>query len=629
MFVTKLKAWLHRLQTPVVIPLAALVVIAVALLVFEHHQLWKIQELNLFLSTSLFFHQQMVVSGGLLTWLGTFFTQFLFMPWLGVLLLCGWWCLLMWLLKRTFRIPQQWTVLLLVPVVLLLVANVDMGYWIYTMKLRGWFFVPTIGTTAVAALLWVFRVLTEIKSEKIRLKSEGLFVLLTVVVGYPLLGAYALAAALLMAVWVWRLTSNRLQAALTTLVAVLSVVTIPLLCYRYVYCQTNLVNIYYTALPLFRLLETYYAYYIPYYILAAFFLALTIVRRRESEVKGGSIACHTLPREKLFTLHSSFFTLLVLAVGVYLSWFKDENFHHELAMQHYIEQVEWGDVLKEAESQKDEPTRAIVMMRNLALSRLGRQGDFMYSYPGGSKRPASVFPIQSSLIVGSLIYYNYGMLNDSHHMCIEAGVEYGWRVEHLKNMARCALMSGDARGMRKFTGLLKHTFFYGKWAALMENLLQHPKQLAEAFEFAPVLRMLHHEDMIGSDRGYMEKYLMHALANRDSDDAYFQEQCLLATLWTKNPQQFWARFSKYVRLHPKDRIPRYYQEAAWFFANQDNPGMFSLPIDASVKDTYKRFMEQIQHYDGRDMKEVQQALYPLFGDTFFYDYYLMSNLTYF
>ncbi len=620
MFVTKFKAWLHRLQTPVAIPLAALVVIAVALLVFEHHQLWKIQELSLFLGTPLFFQQQMAVSGGLLTWLGTFFTQFLFMPWLGVLLLCGWWCLLMWLLRRTFRIHEKWTVLLLVPVALLLVANVDMGYWIYTMKLRGWFFVPTIGTTAVTALLWVFRALTEIKSEKIRLKSEGLFVLLTVVVGYPLLGAYALAAALLMAVWVWRLTSNRQQAALMTLVAVLTVVTVPLLCYRYVYCQTNLVNIYYTALPLFRLLETYYAYYIPYYMLAAFFLALTVVRTDKGGVINGA-------RLKPLVLQILF--LVVLVVGVYLSWFKDENFRHELAMQHYVEQVEWGDVLKEAENQKDEPTRAIVMMRNLALSRLGRQGDFMYSYPGGSKRPASVFPIQSSLIVGSLIYYNYGMLNDSHHMCIEAGVEYGWSVGILKNMARCALMSGDARGMRKFTGLLKHTFFYGKWAVLMENLLQHPKQLAEAFEFAPVLRMLQHEDMVGSDRGYMEKYLMHALANRDSDDAYFQEQCLLATLWTKDPQQFWARFSKYVRQHPNARIPRYYQEAAWFFANQDNPEMLSLPVEASVKDTYKRFMEQIQHYDGRDMKEVQQALYPLFGDTFFYDYYLMSNLTYF
>ena len=60
--------------------LLALVAIACALLVYENDLLWKVQEMNLFLNTSLYFKQQMVVSGGLLTYLGTFFTQFLHYP---------------------------------------------------------------------------------------------------------------------------------------------------------------------------------------------------------------------------------------------------------------------------------------------------------------------------------------------------------------------------------------------------------------------------------------------------------------------------------------------------------------------------------------------------------------------
>ena len=75
--------------------LLALVAIACALLVYENDLLWKVQEMNLFLNTSLYFKQQMVVSGGLLTYLGTFFTQFLHYPALGVALLCAWWLLLM------------------------------------------------------------------------------------------------------------------------------------------------------------------------------------------------------------------------------------------------------------------------------------------------------------------------------------------------------------------------------------------------------------------------------------------------------------------------------------------------------------------------------------------------------
>ena len=64
-----------------------LLVIAGALLWYEGDLLWKAQQLNLFLCTSLFFREQLVVPGGLLTWVGTFFTQFFYWPWVGVSLL--------------------------------------------------------------------------------------------------------------------------------------------------------------------------------------------------------------------------------------------------------------------------------------------------------------------------------------------------------------------------------------------------------------------------------------------------------------------------------------------------------------------------------------------------------------
>ena len=125
----------------------SLAVVAGVLLICEPHFLWKVQEMNLFLHSSLFFKEQLVVSGGLLTWLSAFFTQFLYYPWLGVTVLCLWWLLLMWLIQRTFRVPGRWAVLMLVPVALLLITIVDQGYWIYILKLRGHFFAATIGTT--------------------------------------------------------------------------------------------------------------------------------------------------------------------------------------------------------------------------------------------------------------------------------------------------------------------------------------------------------------------------------------------------------------------------------------------------------------------------------------------------
>jgi hypothetical protein len=57
--------------------LAVLLAVAIVLLTFEPHLLWKVQQKNLFLCSLLFFKEQLVVPGGMLTWLGTFFTQFL------------------------------------------------------------------------------------------------------------------------------------------------------------------------------------------------------------------------------------------------------------------------------------------------------------------------------------------------------------------------------------------------------------------------------------------------------------------------------------------------------------------------------------------------------------------------
>ena len=165
---------------PVLPWVGALLLIAIALLSFESNLLWKIQQYNLFLDTSHFFREQMLVAGGFLSYLSCYFTQFFFHPWLGVLMLCGWWLLLMWLTKRTFRIADNWAVLALIPVAILLIANMSLGYWHYFMKLRGYFYAATIGTTVAVAMLWAFRSLP-----KYWLRLA--WVVFSAAIGYPLL----------------------------------------------------------------------------------------------------------------------------------------------------------------------------------------------------------------------------------------------------------------------------------------------------------------------------------------------------------------------------------------------------------------------------------------------------------
>ena len=598
----------------IVIWLVALVVIAGAMLLYESDLLWKMQEKNLFLCSMLYLKEQLVVPGGLLTWIGTWFTQFLYYPWLGVLLLCCWWLLLMFVVKQAFRIPDRWAILMLIPVALLLLTNMDLGYWIYLLKLRGHFFVSTIGTTAVAALLWGFRCVPD----KRYLRAAYIFI--ACAIGYPLMGFYGLAAALIMGIWSWRLSNTRTTAVVNSIVAILSAIAVPLFCYRYIYYQINLANIFWAELPLYVITEEYHTYYIPYYLLALFFVILAVTYRAERQT--------AKPMKKLYYLLCQVVVVILLVGSVYTFWMKDENFHHELAMQHRISKLDWMGVLEEAATQEDEPTRAIVMMRNLALSRIGKQGDTMFLYKNGSKAYYAPFGMRLMLVVGPLIYYQYGMLNYCNRLCIEMGVEFGFRTEDYQLLANCALLENDQPLARKYINILKQTLFYSDWAEQAEALLGHPDLIAKDPEREPITHMLHYDNILGGDQGYTENFLMKQLVrSKYTGDPIFQEQTLLATLWTKNIKEFWYHFNDYVRLHPNSPMPRYYQEAAYLYGFiEGRKDMDRMPFDKGIKDRFERFATSLSNYNGQDVRVAREALYPFFGDTYFYDYYTMIKL---
>lgn len=605
---------MKKLFSYIVLWILVLVAIGTALLYVESDLLWKVQQYNLFLYSSLFFKQTMIVPGGMLSYLGAFFTQFFYYPSLGVVMLCGWWLLLMWLTKRTFRISDGWCIVPLIPIAILLTANTELGYWVYFMKLRGYFFVPTIGTTVAVALLWAYRKLTATN-----LWLRVFYIVMVIVIGYPLMGVYALAAVLLMAVWTWRLTDKYGQCAIISGATLLALLAIPLFYYRFVYYQTNLINIYRPAVPEFTIIDSYPDYKIPYYLLVACFLVFVVAYKKNVKKKD---------RKPLLRWAVQGALLAALVYGVWHYWYKDDNFHHELRMQRCMEQADWEGILTEGTKQQSEPTRAIVMIHNLALSRLGRQCDEMYNFRRGSKRSNSPLPVYMYNTAGLQIYYQYGVLNESHRLCMENGVNYGWNVELLQYLTRCALLGGEKQVVRKYLTILRQTQFFGSWADHIEQLLNNPEQLAQDSETGPVTHMLHYVDHKGSDNGYVEKTLMTMLSKTDSDDPYFQEQAVLGALWTRNPDDFWSRMSRYAELHPEG-VPRIFMEAACLFGHIQNLDFIKDMPNQDILRSFNDFMQQLEQNKGRSLTEIRKMLYPQFGNTYYFEYFFLKDITYF
>ena len=612
-----------------------LILIGAALLLFENQLLWKIEETNLFLYSPLYFKEQMLVPGGLLSYVGCFFTQYLYHPWLGVLLLCAWWWLLMWLTKRCFRITNLWTGVTVLPVVFLLMMIINLGYWVYLLKLHGYFFVATIGTTAAVALLWGFR------SIPAKLWARAAYIALTVIVGYPLIGVYALAAAALMGIWSWRLTKgNRLQPLCCLAVAALCVIFIPLIYYRQVYYQVSTENIYWAAVPRYFIVDRYDNYYMPYGLLVLYYLLMTILYKHDKKPAEESVATVAKPQKKgnknapkkkvnkstAAVILQAVFGVAV-AMFVFNYWYKDENFHRELSMQRAVERLDWQGVLDMAAEQEDEPTRPIVSMRNLALSRLGRLGNELCMFRNGAKKSNTPLPVPAMIVNGTQLYYEYGLLNQCYRLCMENSVEFNFRVETLKLMAKTAILNGENQLAHKYLDLLKQTRFHKDWAEHWEKLIGNPEAMAQDPEMGFITHLMQYGNDLGSDQGQPERYIMIQLGRNISNDPVFREQALLATMWLRDDHAFWAQLALYMEARPNAPLPRYVQEAAYLFSQIDKQvDVSNIPIDPGIKENFARFMQMAQQYEGADMKLTREEMHPFFGDTYYYDYYLMTNL---
>ena len=622
-----------KLLSPALV-LVTLLTTACCLLIFEREFLWKVQELNLFLDTPLFLKQQMVTSGWLLTWLGCYFTEFFYHPALGVTLLTLWWAVLLLVIWRTFRIPVRWTAVLLIPLAAVIIMDVDLGYWIYYLKLRGHFFVAAMGTTLALGSVWLFRLLPA----KYYLRPVYMFVSAGVL--YPLIGFYGLLATLLMGVLLWRMQNQTFSYRLIgSVVAVLSIVFWPLFCYNYVFCQTGIHNIWWTGLPMYWVDKELALYYIPYYVLVGslVFFALMYgrwqshseslaVERVVSKKKGanGKKKVRNIPVRWLL-IHLAL--VVVSGYSIYRFWYKDHNFHKEFRMQQCMENLDWEGVLNEEVGDDEEPNRAIVMMRNLALFRLGRQGDEMFRYRDGSKPCDSPVPIRMMQVVGYSMYYNYGFANYCHRWCLEQGVEFGFRAEYLKYLMRCALVSGDDQEAKKYASLLKHTRYHKAWAEKYERFIGHHNQLKGNAEFSPICRLMTSSDFVGTDQMMAEKFIMERFQKSHSDDKLYQEMSLIATLWQKDIEMFWPRFFEYANSHQGERMPTHYQEAAYLYGSLEHQvDISNMPFDDQVKRDYEAFMELANNATSDSEDVMRPIFYERFGHTFYYNYFFVHDL---
>ena len=600
---------------PAALCLAALTGAFMLMVTQEGDYLLRVQELNLFLYTPLFFQQHLTAAGGLLAYLGTYFTQFFYHPWIGSLLFCAWCALLAWLVWRTMKPGTRWTPVLLVPVALVLLTAFGLGYWIFFMKLRGHFFMPVIGFSVAVALVWAYRSLPA------RWLLRPLFILAATLLFYPAIGFYALLATVLMALISWRLPDMKLaQRAINSVVAAVAVGFVPLFYYRYVFSQAAIERIWWQGLPNFAIGSSNYPeYYWPYALTCLLLVVLCLTYGLGGDLPDSK-------KKRLLWKAGHVVAVAAIAYGCWHFWYKDENFRIELQMNTAVEKLDWQRVLEIAR-QAEEPSRQIVIMRYLAFFKLGTAGNEMYSQRDGDRKANAPFNVPMVESAGKPLYLYYGLPNYCYRWCMEDGVEQGFRTEHLKYMLRCAVLNGEEQAARKYIDLLSHTRYYGDWARHYETLLGDSAALAADPELGPVTHLMKSENILASDKSILETFLVEMLANCRTSDPVCADLVLMHALQSKDIPTFWRAFFQYANLNPKVHMPRHYQEAALLYGNLEHKVDIShMPFDKGVMDNYQQFMKEAQQCRGMSEAQMAKLFYARYGDTFYYNYFLRRGV---
>lgn len=593
---------------PIICGIILPVLMAILLYALESDTLYRIQELNLFLPTEIFWQSLADYPGGALIWISCFLTQFFYYPALGCTLLAILWICIFFVQKSAFRLSDQWSFLAAAAPACLLASIVQMGYFIYYIKLQGYFFAATCGFLLAMCAIWLYT--------RLHRPYRLIWMAIWTIIGYPLFGTYALLGTLYMGILSIRQPGRWLKdRTVPFILCILFSAGIPLIAYQF-YSQTSISEIYTAALPSFDVAgQTYTTYRLPYEILFVIPLLFTALYDFKPQLK------------TLVYAGIQIASLVILFYLIQPFWYQDENFKKELRMNRAIEEENWEAVIRESLEGDAEPTRQIVMYRNLALFRLGRAGNEMFHFREGGAKPNAPFPVRLVQVGGKTLYYNYGQLNYCYRWCMEDGVVFGWKVEYYKFMARTSLLNGELKAAEKYLNLLSKTLFHKKWAEKYQAYLKHPENIKKDPGLKPILSLRPQRDELASDLNVIEMYLLKHFAYDDSDDPIYQEQTLIAALQMKDIDLFWRRFMKYASLHPKEEMPVHYQEAAYLYGHLENKVDIShMPFSQGVIDSYNRFMEFTQQCAGLTEEQMATAFFPQFGQTFYYYYFLVRGL---
>lgn len=587
--------------------------------------LYMQQMRSLFNDTSVFFQQYNAVPAGFLQWAGCYFTQLFYYPALGSGVLILMWIAIFFLLKKGILTPntQHLTPLLLIPLICLLVSEIDLGYWIYYHKNHGYCFSQTIGLLFASLLVCLFRSATSIKFKFGTIIASLLGAVLLVGL-YYYIGVYAMAAAA--ALGIIMLLERRWTSGAFYVIAAIAT---PFL-FRHLSDTMRSEQFFTAGLPVFESGNiTNTSLSIPFWIALLMLILFPILNKVGERIKNVKVANII---SSLLLVAITGFSFGVLEDADY----DDENYHAECKAYRDIDNMEWEDALYTIRQIQGTLTRQLIVFKNIALFNTGNIGYCMYDYDnkGMTPTPSDSLIVHMANTASPIIYLHHGMTNYAYHYCMEIQVEYGFNITELKVMALSSIINGEKKLAQKYLNILSRTMFHKKWAEHYLPLARNPKEIGKYPELAKINELHSYmSNNIDSDEGVCENYIINYFSDTYTNASkYLQEMCLAYSVISNNIQKFWRQYILYLQLHKGEKIPDLYQQAAYFYldmvpTSSPDPKAYNMQFDQKIIDRYNQFDQISQSLlkNGFSKESIARQTEAEFGDTFWWTYYFNNG----
>lgn len=427
-------------------------------------------EMSLFEPTGFFFNEFINYPGGLLRYAGAWFTQLMYYPALGSVVLIGLWLVMAWMTRKAFNLSKPAVPFGLIIPLAMLVSIMQLDEAWLTLKTPGYIYSNTLGYLFAIAMIWIFR-MSESR------KTLSLIVPALITQTYFLSGFYGLlaSAVCLVIILIEAIQDKDYKKYIIIVLTIVLIIETPRL--YYIYWHGNTVDNDYLLLKglpelLFESFDIYL--WLPFVVASNWLIVLGII---------GSFRAAEVSR---LTQWFSVGLMCLSMLWVIRADHKSEQLRASVLMMRFIEQHNWQGINNMMGRLKEEPNYTMLMINNLANAS---QGYKTMKLPKFSPKPADGRHNESftmSVFVNVPVNYYVGENNLSYRWAMEHTVQYGKRVFFLKYMVKNALVMGDVRLAKKYNDILMRTTFHRNWAKKMQRYIDNPSLIEEDEEFNAV-----------------------------------------------------------------------------------------------------------------------------------------------